>query len=1282
MRGDAAAVLHQQPPYASPLSRAASLPDSKPRSTARLVDLSRRLYRTSWEESGVGALRRCFTKSGPALTRSKRHSQSLFAFLRDEKITERGALPPSQQTDFDAASKARRDFDKLQRLIVSSPSLPTANVVTSWSELPLDREALALAGPTRFTRLERSEAIDVLLGLLEQQGVPSGFAFDFLCQSHDFIDCIIEEAREQAGGIHQQRPQSSGQNISKREKLAAIVRHHGYDELIAYYEAIGSLAVDIPKLLQFSRQGVDDVRAKVEILCSYGLSKQDVAARLAEEPRLLLLSTAAVVVVPQFLQSLGLTSKQIAKMINCTIQSLDRSAREEMVIAVKKLEGLGVCHAEVKDLVTSFPGLLSQAGHRKLEPLTEYLVHIGLNHQQVGRALLRRPSLLAKDAEQLRPVGEYLEVAFASKDTVAKVVTQFPWIFNYDVQKDFRPTFKYLQSLGVPAGRIGYMFRRHPSLMRNRGNFEQKADFLMQLGLNGEGLAKVVSRAPQLLALSVEENLRPAVKFLNSLGLEGSDLVKVLQKRPQLLGFTERKLRANLAFLEELGLNDLEMRKLVNKGPVLLTLSLDNNLIPTRNFFYSKGFSRDDLATMLIRLPGLLGYKVSTVLEPKYEYITRIMERSLEEIVKFPQIFSYSLSCRIKPRQVQIGSLGIRRSLTRVYSCSDEEFDRRLQGWRVPHDLIRYEGDGNGRYNLQSPIAMELNKPADANVKTGERPARPGRSGGCGGVVAPRRGRIRRLRSAEQAPPSSRERQRGQRQAQAEQEGAVEAMTATTGQPPPLRLFNTMTRQKEAFAPRVAGQVSMYVCGVTVYDYSHIGHARVYVTFDVLYRYLRHLKYNVNYVRNVTDVDDKILKRASELGESPTELSDRFFHEFKADMEALGCLSPTVEPCVTTHIGPIISMIQQIVEKGHGYAVGGDVFFSVDSLPDYGALSGRRPEENRAGTRVAVDERKHNPADFALWKIAKHGELSWQSPWGPGRPGWHIECSAMSAEYLGPQMDIHGGGSDLIFPHHENELAQNKAVCCESHIGYWLHNGFVTVDAVKMSKSLGNFFTIRKVLEEYHPLALRLFLLGTQYRSPMNYSQQSLEAASDRCFYLYQTLADCNAISEVAQDGSLAASKLAEDEALKLTDSFAAAMTDDLHTPLAIAATVEPLKLMNDLMHTKQGRKDKTRRASLILLQQSVETALDILGLSVASYVNVVEELKELALKRRGLTREVLAAHMAKRAAARANKDYKKADAIRMELAALGVMLMDGGDGMLWRPAALDGDSITGKSTL
>eukprot|EP00850_Spirogloea_muscicola_P001022 SM000004S14892 [mRNA] locus=s4:32935:43984:- [translate_table: standard] len=1226
MRGDVAAVLRRQPPYASPISRTGSLPDLKPRSTARLVDLSRRLYCTSWEESGVGALRRCFTKSGPALTRSKRHGQSLFAFLRDEKITERGALPPSQLTDFDAASKARRDFDKLQRLIVSSPSLPTANVVTSWSELPLDREALALAGPTRFTRLERSEAIDVLLGLLEQQGVPSGFAFDFLCQSHDFIDCIIEEARNQAGGIHQQRPQQAGQDIPKREKLAAIVRSHGYDELITYYEAIGSLAVDIPKLLQFSRH-VDDVRAKVEILCSYGLSKQDVAARLADEPRLLLLSTAAVVVVPQFLQSLGLTSKKISKMINCTIQSLDWSAREEMVIAVKKLEGIGVCHAEVKDLVTSLPSLLSQAGHRKLEPLIEYLVHIGLNRQQVGRALLRRPSLLAKDAEQLRPVGEYLEVAFASKDTVAKVVTQFPWIFNYDIEKDFRPTFKYLQSLGVPAERIGYMFRRHPSLMRNRGNFEQKADFLMQLGLHGEGLAKVVSRAPQLLALSVEENLRPAVKFLNSLGLEGSDLVKVLQKRPQLLGFTERKLRANLAFLEELGLNELEMRKLVNKGPVLLTLSIDNNLIPTRDFFYSKGFSRDDLATMLIRLPGLLGYKVSTVLEPKYEYITEIMERSLEEIVKFPQIFSYSLSCRIKPRQVQIGTLGIRRSLTRVYSCSDEE--SRMTSY------------------VTKAMAME-------------------------GTTC------KAQFSAAPAPLSSRELQRGQRQAQAEQDGAAEASAAAAGQPPPLRLFNTMTRQKEAFAPWVAGQVSMYVCGVTVYDYSHIGHARVYVTFDVLYRYLRHLNYSVNYVRNVTDVDDKILKRASELGESPSELSDRFFHEFKADMEALGCLSPTVEPRVTTHISPIISMIKQIVDKGHGYAVGGDVFYSVDSLPGYGALSGRRPEENRAGTRVAVDERKRNPADFALWKSAKQGELSWQSPWGPGRPGWHIECSAMSAEYLGPQMDIHGGGSDLIFPHHENELAQNKAVCCDSHVGYWLHNGFVTVDAVKMSKSLGNFFTIRKVLEEYHPLALRLFLLGTQYRSPMNYSQQSLEAASDRCFYLYQTLADCNAISEVAQDGSLAASKLAEDEALKLTDTFAAAMADDLHTPLAIAAIVEPLKLMNDLMHTKQGRKDKARQASLMLLQQSVETAVEILGLSVADYVDVVEELKELALKRRGLTREVLASHMAKRAAARANKDYGQADAIRMELAALGVLLMDGGDGTLWRPAAMDEDPVTG----
>ncbi|XVF84371.1 hypothetical protein PTKIN_Ptkin17bG0031200 [Pterospermum kingtungense] len=321
---------------------------------------------------------------------------------------------------------------------------------------------------------------------------------------------------------------------------------------------------------------------------------------------------------------------------------------------------------------------------------------------------------------------------------------------------------------------------------------------------------------------------------------------------------------------------------------------------------------------------------------------------------------------------------------------------------------------------------------------------------------------------------------------------------------PELWLHNTMSKKKEVFKPKVEGKVGMYVCGVTAYDLSHIGHARVYVTFDVLYRYLKHLGYEVCYVRNFTDVDDKIIARANELGEDPISLSKRYCDEFNQDMVHLHCLPPSVEPRVSDHMPQIIDMIKQIVYNGYAYKVEGDVFFLVEKFPDYGQLSGRKLEDNRAGERVAVDSRKRNPADFALWKSAKEGEPFWESPWGPGRPGWHIECSAMSAAYLGHSFDMHGGGMDLVFPHHENEIAQSCAACKHSNVSYWIHNGFVTVDSEKMSKSLGNFFTIRQVLDVYHPLALRLFLIGTHYRSPINYSDVLLESASERIFYIYQ----------------------------------------------------------------------------------------------------------------------------------------------------------------------------------
>uniref|UniRef100_A0A453IZA8 cysteine--tRNA ligase n=1 Tax=Aegilops tauschii subsp. strangulata TaxID=200361 RepID=A0A453IZA8_AEGTS len=324
-----------------------------------------------------------------------------------------------------------------------------------------------------------------------------------------------------------------------------------------------------------------------------------------------------------------------------------------------------------------------------------------------------------------------------------------------------------------------------------------------------------------------------------------------------------------------------------------------------------------------------------------------------------------------------------------------------------------------------------------------------------------------------------------------------------TPSPPPLQLFNSMTKKKEPFVPRVEGKVGMYVCGVTPYDFSHVGHARAYVAFDVLYRYLKFLGYEVEYVRNFTDIDDKIIKRANQNGETVTSLSSRFIAEFLADVAELQCLPPTHEPRVTEHIDNIIDLIKEIIKNDKAYVVDGDVYFSVDNFPEYLSLSGRILDHNRAGSRVAVDTRKRNPADFALWKAAKEGEPSWESPWGDGRPGWHIECSAMSAHYLGHVFDIHGGGKDLIFPHHENELAQSRAAYPESEI--------ITL---------------------YHPLALRFFLMRTHYKSDANHSDKALEIASDRVYYIYQTLYDCDEVLSLHREENISVPVPAEEQKL------------------------------------------------------------------------------------------------------------------------------------------------------
>ncbi|TXG57367.1 hypothetical protein EZV62_018680 [Acer yangbiense] len=501
-----------------------------------------------------------------------------------------------------------------------------------------------------------------------------------------------------------------------------------------------------------------------------------------------------------------------------------------------------------------------------------------------------------------------------------------------------------------------------------------------------------------------------------------------------------------------------------------------------------------------------------------------------------------------------------------------------------------------------------------------------------------------------------------------------------------LKLYNSMTQQKEIFTPKVPGKVGMYVCGVTAYDLSHIGHARAAVAFDVLYRYLQHLGYELTYVRNFTDVDDKIIRRANELGENPLSLSDRYCQEYLIDMADLQCLPPTHQPRVSDHMEQIKDMITQIINNDCAYVVDGDVFFAVDKSPNYGQLSGQKLEHTRAGERVAVDSRKRNPADFALWKAAKPDEPSWDSPWGLGRPGWHIECSAMSAQYLSFKFDIHGGGIDLIFPHHENEIAQSCAACKESNVSYWMHNGHVTNNNEKMSKSLGNFFTIRQITEQYHPLALRHFLTSAYYRSPLNYSVSQLESASDAVFYIYQTLQDCEVALSSFGEGNLKEgtglkdgkvpriTPAAKDCINKLGSEFQTRMSDDLNTShILTGAFQDALKFINSSLNMLKKKLPKQQQLSmfqsLVELEKEVKSVLGILGLMPpGTYSEVLEQLKAKALKRAGLVEEDVLRLIEERVTARKNKDFARSDQVRADLSAKGIALMDEGKETIWRP--------------
>ena len=458
-----------------------------------------------------------------------------------------------------------------------------------------------------------------------------------------------------------------------------------------------------------------------------------------------------------------------------------------------------------------------------------------------------------------------------------------------------------------------------------------------------------------------------------------------------------------------------------------------------------------------------------------------------------------------------------------------------------------------------------------------------------------------------------------------------------------LMIYNTLTRSKEIFTPLEPGKIRMYVCGITVYDYCHLGHGRMLLAFDVITRYLRARGYDVTYVRNITDIDDKILRRAAENGEPYNALTARFIDIMHEDERRLDVLPPSIEPRATQHIGDIISLVERLIAKGFAYrADNGDVYYAVDQFADYGKLSGKKPEELLAGARIEIDEAKRDPRDFALWKAAKPNEEAvWKSPWGPGRPGWHIECSAMSTSCLGDTFDIHGGGGDLQFPHHENEIAQSEAATGKHYANYWIHNGAVRVDGEKMSKSLNNFFTIREILDKYDAEVVRYLLISSHYRSEIDYSQESLQEARNGLDRFYNALKDHADVAPASQDELTRSS---------FYDRFILAMDDDFNTREALSA-------MYDLVRDLNSEADATAKRNLASQLKALGQILGILRRNPHEYLQAGV----------ALSGEQIEALIAERLQARTDKNFVRSDEIRDELKAKGVVLEDSKGGTTWR---------------
>ncbi len=476
-----------------------------------------------------------------------------------------------------------------------------------------------------------------------------------------------------------------------------------------------------------------------------------------------------------------------------------------------------------------------------------------------------------------------------------------------------------------------------------------------------------------------------------------------------------------------------------------------------------------------------------------------------------------------------------------------------------------------------------------------------------------------------------------------------------------LRIYNDLSRKKEVFEPIEPGKVKIYVCGPTVYDACHIGHARSVIVFDVVVRYLRAFGHEVAYVRNFTDIDDKIIKRANERGISTQELSEKYINEFYTDMDALKVQRATYEPKATQHIPDIIGVIQRLFDNGLAYESGGDVFFAVERFKDYGRLSGRRLEDMQAGARVEVDERKRNPFDFVLWKSAKPGEPVWESPWGPGRPGWHIECSAMSTRFLGQHLDIHGGGEDLMFPHHENEVAQSEGAFGKGFANFWMHNGFVRINHEKMSKSLGNFLMIKDILKEYHPEVVRLFLLSSHYRSPVDFTEQAMKEAETGLQKIY-VLLDRIAQSVGPQEGR--ADKNAPGD---LWDRFCEVMDDDFNTARAVGLVFDSVRRLNRVLDDMDGSGDSKDGEVLQSERADLMRVGEVLGIATEMPEEFFARKKARVLKGDGVDEALVERLIAERVQARENKDWALADQVRDQLAAMNIVLEDRQEGTVWK---------------